>query len=146
MTQLATGYACSLNDLLVRFPYEKLESIKGTKANKRSVVKNIFKDSIKFILQDIIDNNDTFVLPTMQTVKSEIHMEQISDSEFERARSNGKFRDVDFLESMFKGYQLYLYMRSKRNKLSPRRKKPIYVNKFFKDQITKNTNEGKTYS
>lgn len=142
----ATGYACSLNDMLVRFPYEKLDSIKGTKLEKRSAIKKIFKESIKLVLQDIIDNNDTFVLPSFGNAYGEIHMEKFSDSEFERMRNNGKFKDVDFLESLFTGYQLTLFMKSARNKLSPRRKKPIYVNKFYKDQITKNTNEGKQYS
>lgn len=141
----ATGYACSLNDMLVRFPYEKLNSIKGTKLEKRSAIKKVFKESIKLILQDIIDNNDTFILPPFGTYYGEIHMDKITDGDFERAKSNGKFQDVDFLESLFTGYQLALYLKSKKHKYSFRLKKPIYVNKFYKDQITKNTNEGKQY-
>jgi hypothetical protein len=31
-------------------------------------------------------------------------MEAIKDSDFERAKKNGKFKDVDFLESLFTGY------------------------------------------
>jgi len=34
----------------------------------------------------------------------EMHLEAIKGSEFERARKNGKFRDIDFLESLFTGY------------------------------------------
>lgn len=140
----ATGYACSLEDMLVRFPYDKM-NYKGTKQQKKSLIKKIFKDNIKLVLQDIIDNNSTFVLPAMGRSQAEIHMQGFSDSEFERVRKNGKFKDVDFLESLFTGYQLYLYIKSKDDKYHVKKKKPIYVNKFFKDQITKNTNNGKQY-
>ncbi len=141
----ATGYACSLNDILVKFPYEKLDSIKGTKLQKKRIIKKIFKESIKEIIQDIIDNNVSFQLPSSGTNYAEIHMEPFKDSDFERVKQNGKFKDIDFLESLFTGYQPYLYIKSKYDKYSVRKKKPIYLNKFFKDQITENTNNGKQY-
>lgn len=140
----ATGYACSLNDLLVRFPYEKLE-MKGTKKEKRSVMKRVFKEGVKAVIQDIIDNNDVFVLPGVRGGRSELRMDKTDGSEFERARKNGKFKDVDFLESLFTGYQLGLFIESRNKNISVIRKKPVYVNKYYKNQITKNTNEGKTY-
>jgi hypothetical protein len=65
--------------------------------------------------------------------QGEIFMEGTRDSEFERARKNGKFRDVDFLESLFTGYQLYLHFKNKKDKFRFHKKKPIYVNKFFKN-------------
>lgn len=145
MKNFATGYACSLNDLLVRFPYEKLKSIKGTKVQKRNKMKQVFKEGVKAVIQDIIDNNDVFVLPTVRGGKSELRMNKLQGSEFERARQNGKFQDVDFLESLFTGYQLGLFIESRNKNISIVRHKPVYVNKFFKNQITKNTNEGKTY-
>lgn len=141
----ATGYASSLNDLLVRFPYEKLNSLKGTKVQKKKIIKQIFKESIKTVLQDIIDTNCTFIIPSMGLSQGEIHMDKITDSEFEKLRKIGKFKDVDFLESLFTGYQLSFFWRNKTTKFASTKKKPIYVNKFFKSQITKNTNEGKQY-
>ena len=55
-------------------------------------------------MNDIIENNVSFRLPSLGYRGGEIHMEGVRDSEFERARKNGKFKNVDFLESMFTGY------------------------------------------
>lgn len=142
----ATGYAASLNDLIVQFPYDKCQSLKKlNKKDKISKVKKIFKESIKLIVQDIIDNNNTFILPSQGNKQAELHIESFRDSDFEQARKFGKFKDVDFLESLFTGNQLYLYFKSKRDKYLHHFKKPVYINKYYKDQITKNTNQRKQY-
>jgi hypothetical protein len=67
-------------------------------------------------------------------------MEAITGSEFKKVREKGKFQDVDFLESLFTGYQIYLYVSGKRDNFLHRRKFPIYVGKFLKDKLTKYTN------
>lgn len=144
MKHLALGWACNLNNLFINFPFDKIKSIKLL-SQKRKIIKNVFREGVKIILNDIIDNNNTFKIPSMRYYGGEIHFEAIQDSEFEAARKNGKFKDVDFLESLFTGYQLYLYLHSKRDDFLHRRKFPIYISKFYKDKITKNTNEGKTY-
>lgn len=144
--QLATGYACSLNDMLARFPYEKCKSLTGNKQERQRKVKKVFKESIKYVLDDIIDNNATFQLPSMGCSKGEIHMKEIQGEDFKTARKNGKFKDIDFLESLFTGYQLHLYLKGKRDTIFPKNVKPIYVNRYYKDKITENTNSGKAYS
>ena len=75
----------------------------------------------------------------------EIHFEPIKGSEFERLRKNGKFKNIDFLESLFTGYQMYLYIHGKRDNFLHRRKYPIYLGKVLKDKLTKYVNEGKVY-
>jgi hypothetical protein len=40
---------------------------------------------------------------------------------------------------------MYLYIHGKRDNFLGRRKFPIYYSKFYKDIVTKNTNEGKSY-
>ena len=72
-------------------------------------------------------------------------MEAITGSEFERVRKNGKFKKVDFLESLFTGYQMYLYIHGKSDNMLHRKKYPIYVNKHLRDKLVKYTNEGKVY-
>ena len=58
-------------------------------------------------------------------------MEAFQGKDFEKLRKIGKFKDVDFLESLFTGYQIFLYTYGKRDNL--------------KDKITEHTNNGKTY-
>ena len=148
MKHLAIGWACNLNDIFVRFPYEKCKSLISkyhTKVLRRQKVKQVFREGVQQILEDIIENNSTFKIQGVGYQGGELHMEAITGSEFENARKNGKFKDIDFLESLFKGYQMYLYVHGKRDNFLCRRKFPVYVNAFFKDKITKYTNEGKVY-
>lgn len=146
MKNWAIGWACNLNDLFVRFPYEKYKTFRNwTKVKKLQLVKRIFTESVKIIMNDIIENNVSFKLPSLGYRGGEIHMEGVRDSEFERARKNGKFKNVDFLESMFTGYQMYLYIHGKRDNFIHSRKFPIYLSKYYRYKLTKNTNEGKQY-
>jgi len=59
------------------------------------------------------------------------------------ARRNGKWQDVDFLNSYFSGYQLTLNMYNKEGK--PVRIKPIYLDNKLKNKLTEYTNQGKQY-
>lgn len=146
MKHLAIGWACNLNNLFVRFPYEKYKSLKRMRKLERlRLIKRVFISGLHLILEDIIQNNATFKIQGIGYQGGEIHFEAIKNSDFENARKNGKFKDVDFLESLFTGYQLYLYVHGKRDNFLHRRKFPIYLGKYYKDQITENTNNGKQY-
>lgn len=146
MKNFAIGWACNLNDLFVRFPYEKCKSLLfKTKAQQRQKVKQVFREGVNQILNDIIENNNTFKIQGVGYQKGEIHMEAITGSDFEKVRKKGKFQDVDFLESLFTGYQMYIYVGGKRDNFLYRRKFPIYVGKILKDKLTKYTNQGKVY-
>ena len=148
MKHLALGWACNLNDLFVRFPYEKCKSLMTkwrTTLERRKIIKQVFRAGLHLIVKDIIDNNVTFKLPGFGYSGGEIHFEAIYGSDFEKSRQNGKFKEIDFLESLFTGYQLYLYIHGKRDNFLHRRKYPIYLNSYYKWQIIKNTNEGKQY-
>lgn len=148
MKHFALGWACNLNDIFVRFPYEKCKSlIKSykTKQLRRQKVKQVFREGTQQILNDIIENNTTFKIQGVGYQGGEIHMEAIRGSDFEKLRKNGKFRNIDFLESLFTGYQMYLYIHGKSDNFLHRKKYPIYVNKVLRDKLAKYTNEGKTY-
>jgi hypothetical protein len=56
------------------------------------------------MLNDIIENNVTLELPPLLYYKGQIHFEPIKGTEFERLRENGKFSNIDFLETLFTGY------------------------------------------
>ena len=148
MKHMALGWACNLNDIFVRFPYEKCKSLikKYTRRiQQRQIVKQVFREGVQQILEDVIENNVTFKIQGVGYQGGEIHMEAITGSEFEKVRAHGKFSKVDFLESLFTGYQMYLYIHGKSDNLLHRKKYPIYVNKYLRDKLTKYTNEGKIY-
>ena len=148
MKHLAIGWACNLNDIFVRFPYEKCKSlIKNyfTKALQKQKIKQVFREGVQQVLEDIIENNVTYKIQGIGYQGGELHMEAISGSDFEDARQHGKFEDIDFLESLFKGYQMYLYVHGKRDNFLHRRKFPVYINKFLRNKLVDYTNKGKVY-
>ena len=148
MKHFAIGWACNLNDIFVRFPYEKCKSLIRnyfTKYTQRQKVKQVFREGVQQILEDIIENNVTYKVQGIGYQGGEIHMEAVKGTEFEKARQNGKYKNVDFLESLFTGYQMYLYVHGKRDNFLHRRKFPIYVNKLLRDKLVEYTNKGKTY-
>ena len=148
MKRFALGWACNLNDIFVRFPYEKYKNlIKNykTKQLRRQKVKQVFRTGVEIILNDIIENNATFKVPSLQYRGGEIHFEPVTGSEFKRLRAKGKFSRIDFLETLFTGYQLYLYLHGKNDNFLARKKIPIYINKYYKQKMEDLVNQGKTY-
>lgn len=142
----ATGAAFNLDEMLMNFPYKKLlitceecKQITGD-LHRNKLVKRVFKECVRIVLNDVIDNNVTFWLPTGGK-KSNIHMRRVDGEAFKNLRKAGKWRDVDLLSSSFTGHQLGLYMYGVRDP----RIKNIYVNKALKDKITYNTNNGMQY-
>ena len=145
--QYATGCAFNTKHLFMNFPYKKLkinceqcEKVNGDR-HRDVLVKQIFRDSVSMILNDIIDNNVTFQLPLNGPVTCDMHMKRVVGKDFQNLRKAGKWQDVDFLKSMFSAYQIVLTMKGKR---TPRTKK-VYVGKQMRDKITENTNNGKQY-
>lgn len=143
----ALGCAFSQNELFENFPYKKLkinckqcEEITGD-PHRDKLVKRIFRESVKLVLNDVIDNNTTFELPLKGNKKCDIHMQRIRGEQFKALRRAGKWKDINYLKSMFTGHQLGFFMYGKRTP----RVKSIYVNKELRDKITNNTNNGMQY-
>lgn len=142
----AIGCAFNTDEMFMNFPFKKLKltceecrQINGD-PHRDVLVKQVFRECLKLVLNDVIDNNVTFHLPT-GAKKSNIHMKRVRGESFKNLRRAGKWQDVDILESNFTGYELGFYMYGQ---VSPR-VKTIYVNKPFKDRITANTNKGMQY-
>lgn len=144
----ATGCAFNLDEIFMNLDKSKLKltSKQCEKINndphKNALIQKIFRESVKLILNDVIDNNVTFELPTGAR-KSNIYMKRYHEQDFAKGRQNGKWKEIDYLKSDFSGYQLVLSMSSKNG--GKERIRPIYLNKEYKDKIIKYTNEGKQY-
>lgn len=142
----ALGYAFSAKDLFYNFNTTKLKLNKKSgldirlDRDKKNLAAKIFAKSAELIIKDIIDNNTHFKLPG--NCDAYLFMKRTEGEQFKKAFRRGKWRDVDFIQSNFSGYQIFLEMRS--NKRLPRQK-PIYVSSQLKQQIIDNTNLGKQY-
>lgn len=139
---LAIGHAFNMDEIFENFDTSKLKLTSNESQelfNDRHLktgCKRIFRDCVNVILNDIIDNNVTFNLPTGKN-KACIHVKRTSGDQFKKAVQNGKWNDIDFLASMFSGNQLVLEMGY--------REKPIYVAGELKQKLIDNTNNGKQY-
>lgn len=144
----AMGHTFSLKDMFMNFPVNKLKMTKQqctdiySDGNKRDLAAQIFARSMEIIVDDIIENNVHFKLPGRPNLQSYIYMKRTSDQEFKKAFRNGKWNDVDFIESNFSGYQLTL--ETQYNEKMPK-SKSIYLSAKDRDRITEYTNNGKQY-
>lgn len=147
MKHFALGWACNLNDIFVRFPYEKCKTLMNnfkTKVSRRQKIKQIFRTGVEIIINDIVENNVTFKTPSLGYYSGEMHFEPIMGEEFKKLREKGKFSGIDFLETVFTGYQLYLNIKGKRDTIAPK-KYPVYISNFYRKKLENNVNNGKTY-
>lgn len=144
----AMGHTFSSQELFHNFPINKLKIDYNTvkkiysDGDKRSLSASIFNKGMQLIVEDIIENNVHFMLPTTGSNEAYLYMKKTSGDNFKKAVRRGKWRDVDFLSSNFSGYQLALSIKSKKR---PEKEKPIYLGYKHKDRITELTNEGKRY-
>lgn len=141
------GCAFNLDEMFMNFQFKKLKitckeckSITGN--NHRDIlVKKIFRENLKLVLNDIIDNNITFWLPLTSGKKCCMKMKRVEGEDFKNLRKVGKWKDVDIVKSMFSGYEIQFFMLGNRTP----RVKHVYINKELKDRITNNTNKGMQY-
>ena len=146
--KFAMGHTFSAQEIFHNFPINKLkidyDTVKKiySDGDKRSLSASIFNKGMQLIIEDIIENNVHFLLPTLGSNESYLYMKKTSGKDFKNAFKKGKWNDVDFLTSNFTGYQLALSVKSPKR---PEKEKPIYLGYKHKDRITELTNEGKRY-
>ena len=132
----ATGYAFNLDDAFAKYNPKKLKTVKNKK-----IIKKIVRDALYLIVDDIIENNVTFQMPTGYK-KCDIHVNSITGKNFEKARQHGAFADVDFLASNFTAHRLQLTIHNE-DKLD--KHKNIYVGWDLKKKLLDYTNQGRKY-
>lgn len=143
----ALGCSFSQDEIFENFPYKKLKincnqckEITGN-LHRDILVKKIFRENLRMVLEDVIKNNVTFDLPLNGNKKCNIHMQRIRGEHFKALRRAGKWRDINYLKSMFTGYQVGFYMLGNRTP----RVKNIYLSKYLRDILVENTNKGMQY-
>lgn len=147
MRKYATGFCFTSRDLFDGWNYKALgipkKVYKGTYKCEEipELLAKVFLYFMFFVLLDIIENNVTFVLPLLGNRHAMIHVKVFDGDEFQRLYSRGKFMGIDFLSSLFKGYQLFFAY----NYREGEREKPIYINNKMKELFYSHINAGKVY-
>lgn len=142
-----TGYCFTSRDLFEGWDYLKLgikRSVYYDKYQCKSLdyfLAMIFLYYMQFVLLDIIENNTTFVLPLKGNRHAMIHVKIFDGDLFQKLYSAGKFMGIDFLSSLFRGYQLYFSYNYKEGE----REKPIYIDNKSKELFYSLINSGKEY-
>lgn len=143
----ALGYSWNSEELFENFKSDKLiiDSYTLEKLykndHKKRVAARLFIYCIKLVIEDIIENDVEFVLPTNKRPCS-IMMRTVKDEAFRNARRKHKFMDVDFLQSNFKANEISFIMHGYNRTV---RYKPIYLSKSCKQRILDYTNQNKIY-
>lgn len=143
---MAHGYAFVLDDIFKNFNTRKLKFPQSIcryytyDYDKKLLSQTIFMECVKLVLEDIIENNVTFKLPTGKR-KSYIHVHRIAGEDFKNCRKYGMFRKIDFLKTNFSGFRLALVMvRGGRERI-----KLITANNRYEDKLIEYTHQGKQY-
>ena len=132
----ALGYAFTLSNMYEQFDKRKLSS-NDYVGTKQVIAMRVFKDCVKLVVDDIINNNAVFHLPTGKR-KSSIELRCFTGEKFKRARQKGKFKSIDFLATDFTGYELSFQWENRRTTT----RKSIYINRNKREQIFRNAEQG----
>lgn len=141
----AFGCAFNTHNILYNFPLHKYlwkHDGKTVKYEVRySIMMQMFLHTFKMVLEDIIERNVTFNLPTVGIIKCNMHMTPITGDILARFRQAGAYADVDLFKSNFTAYRIAFCM----YRHNMRRTKTVYVTEKYKRRITELTNQGKQY-
>lgn len=98
-----------------------------------------FKYCIGLVMNKVIDEKVRFKIP----VNSEayIDFEIVSDEEFQKHRNWGRFKEIDFINSDFRGYAIRYYFRAKAYQKSYQ----IYVGSDLKKKFLDKINSGERF-
>lgn len=140
--RFALGCAFNMKELFLNYK-RKFKVPKRFKGDKKGAIIKVFTEHVKDVIDDIIDNNTEFILPTGKNRLTVMKMRRVDGESFKRLRKAGKFRDIDFLTTNFAGYEIVFEMFYADGR--PRRRRTVYVDGKRKKRITDNANNGKQY-
>lgn len=111
----------------------------GSTRSYESAISDPFKYCFTLILNRILDERVRFRIPYQS--ESYLDFEIVSDDQFEKHRNNGRFKDIDFINSDFTGYALRYYFKAKAYQKSY----PIYLGGELKEKFMDGINSGIKY-
>lgn len=112
MKHYKTGHSFSSKQLFENFYSESLENDLNITGKKTQLIANkVFLKAFTLILDDVIENNKVFKLPT--TKEAYIEILKWDKEKFKNARQQGFFKDIDIIKSNFQGATIQFRYRNK---------------------------------
>jgi len=111
----------------------------GSTSSYEDAISDPFKYALGYILNYILDNKVRFVIPGVP--ESYIDFEIVTEEMFEKHKQNGRFSEIDFIESDFTGYALRYYYKTK----AYQKAYPIHLGGDLKKKFLNNINSGVKY-
>ena len=142
------GCAVNNDDIFWDFDYKHFKhpeyktKTEQNKNRKSRIFRRMFAKCFRLVLEDVVENNATFILPTGRK-KSNICMDHIDKEQFIHARKNGKCMNIDFLKSNYKMYFPKINLTDMRN--MSMKSYPIVAPKDITDKIIEYTNKGRRF-
>ena len=111
----------------------------GWTSTYEDTIADPFKYCLGLVLNKVIDEKIRFKIP----VKSEayIDFEIVTGDKFLQQRQNGRFSEIDFVESDFTGYFLNYFFKAK----AYQKQMPIYIGGELKKKFLEGINSGTKY-
>lgn len=111
----------------------------GPTRSYEDAISDPFKYCFGLVLNKILDERVRFIIPAVS--ESYIDFEIVDGDDFIKQRQNGRFPDIDFVESDFKGYGLRYFFKAK----SYQKSYPVYIGSQLKQKFIDGTNSGIKY-
>lgn len=124
---------------LVKIDLSWNEAIRAGFETRESLCANVLYQFVAEMLEDMLENNTTFVLPT-KTKKSTIHMKKMDGECLQDMIKRGSAKHLDLLRANFTTYRPYLFLNDGRL-----RSVPIHTLTKYTNRLDEKVNEGKKY-
>lgn len=111
----------------------------GSTTSYEDAISDPFKYTIGLVLNRVLDERVRFKLPV--NCDAYFDFEIINGDRFELQRQNGRFQEIDFIESDFTGYSLRYYFKAK----AYQKHYPIYLGGDLKQKFLSGINSGIKY-
>jgi len=111
----------------------------GSTDSYEDAIADPFKYCFGLILNKVIDERVRFKIPAK--TEGYIDFEIVTGDKFIKQRQNGRFSEIDFVESDFTGYFLNYYFKAK----AYQKQIPIYLGGELKQRFLNNINSGIKY-
>lgn len=109
--------------------------------HKEYLANMIFTDAVQLVMDDIINNSNTFDFKLAKGTTAEIYIKGVSGEKFIEGRKRGLWQEIDYLNTNFTGYlPVFKYQ-----KAGYTVEKPIHLDTKRKLKIAENANNGKSY-
>lgn len=111
----------------------------GSTNSYSDAISDPFKYCFGLMLNKVLDEKVRFRIPYAH--EAYIDFEIVTDDDFVKHRQNGRFQNIDFVESDFTGYALRYYFKTR----SYQKSYPVYLGGDLKKKFLKNINSGVNY-